>query len=228
MPVVLVHGLAVSHRYLMPLAAQLAARYPVHAVDLPGFGLSDDPGQVLDVPELADRLAEWLVLADVSPAAVVAHSFGCQVAVDLAVRYPTRVTGLLLVGPTIDPYARTALRQVLRLLRDLWHEDLTQLPIFVRDLADAGLARAAGTFRIALRDRIEHKLPAVPVATLVTRGGLEPTVSRRWVELAARLLPRGELAVVPGAPHDAGYTAAERLAAVLIPFLDRLSAPSDR
>jgi pimeloyl-ACP methyl ester carboxylesterase len=38
-PVVLVHGLAVSHRYLMPLAAELAHRYPVRVVDLPGFGL---------------------------------------------------------------------------------------------------------------------------------------------------------------------------------------------
>lgn len=59
-PVVLVHGVAVSHRYLMPVAALLAARYPVHVVDLPGFGLSDDPGGVLDVPGLADYLARWL------------------------------------------------------------------------------------------------------------------------------------------------------------------------
>jgi pimeloyl-ACP methyl ester carboxylesterase len=34
------HGLAVSHRWLMPLAAELAGHHPVHVVDLPGFGLS--------------------------------------------------------------------------------------------------------------------------------------------------------------------------------------------
>jgi pimeloyl-ACP methyl ester carboxylesterase len=48
-PVILLHGLAVSHRYLMPLAARLADHRPVHVVDLPGFGLSGDPGRVLDV-----------------------------------------------------------------------------------------------------------------------------------------------------------------------------------
>jgi hypothetical protein len=30
--------LAVSHRYLMPLAAELAGHHPVQVVDLPGFG----------------------------------------------------------------------------------------------------------------------------------------------------------------------------------------------
>ncbi len=35
-PLVLVHGLAVSHRYLMPVAAELAAFHPVHVIDLPG------------------------------------------------------------------------------------------------------------------------------------------------------------------------------------------------
>lgn len=229
-PVVLVHGLAVSHRYLMPLAAQLAPRYPVRAVDLPGFGLSDEPRGVLDLPELADWLAEWLTTVGVAPAALLGNSFGCQVAVDLAVRHPALVRCLVLVGPTMDPHARTASRQVLRWLRNLRHEDLFQVPIILRDIADAGPRRAVRTFRIALGDPIEHKLPAVQVPALVTRGSLEPVVSQRWAEQAARLLPHGELAVVPASPHDATYTAAESLAALVIPFLDRVSGqrPSQR
>lgn len=224
LPVVLVHGLAVSHRYLMPLAGQLAPRYPVRVVDLPGFGLSDDPGRVLDLPELTDWFAEWLSSVEVGPAAVLGNSFGCQVAVELAVRHPALVRCLVLVGPTMDPHARTAPRQVLRWLRDLRHEDLFQAPIILRDLADAGPRRAAQTFRIALRDPIEERLPAVRVPALVTRGGLEPVVPQPWAEQAARLLPHGELGVVEDGPHNATYTAAENLAALVTPFLDRVSA----
>ena len=44
LPLVLLHGLAVSHRHMMPLAARLAGHHPVHVVDLPGFGLSSEPG----------------------------------------------------------------------------------------------------------------------------------------------------------------------------------------
>jgi pimeloyl-ACP methyl ester carboxylesterase len=114
LPVVMVHGLAVSHRYLMPLAAKLAGYHPVHVIDLPGFGLSDDPGRVLDVTEHADHLATWLEVAELPPMVVVGNSFGCQVAVDLAVRHADRVRGLVLIGPTMDPSARTASRQILK------------------------------------------------------------------------------------------------------------------
>jgi pimeloyl-ACP methyl ester carboxylesterase len=124
----LVHGLAVSHRYLMPLAARLAGHHPVHVVDLPGFGLSGEPGRVLDVAEHADHLADWLAAAELPPVAVLGNSFGCQVAVDLAVRYPDRVCGLVLVGPTMDPSARTASRQTLRWLRDTARETRCSCP----------------------------------------------------------------------------------------------------
>jgi pimeloyl-ACP methyl ester carboxylesterase len=38
-PIVLVHGLAVSHRYLVPTAALLARRHPVGVPDLRGLAL---------------------------------------------------------------------------------------------------------------------------------------------------------------------------------------------
>jgi pimeloyl-ACP methyl ester carboxylesterase len=55
MPLVLVHGVAVSHRYLMPLAAELSPHHPVHVVDLPGFGLSTKPPKALDVARCVRR-----------------------------------------------------------------------------------------------------------------------------------------------------------------------------
>jgi pimeloyl-ACP methyl ester carboxylesterase len=219
-PVVLLHGLAVSHRYLMPLAVGLAGHHPVHVLDLPGFGLSGDPGRVLDVTEHADHLADWLAAAELPPVAVLGNSFGCQVAVELAVRHPDHVRGLVLVGPTVDPAARTASRQVLRWLGDTAMEDPLQLPILLRDVRDAGLRRVVGTLSHALRDPIEDKLPLVRVPVLVTRGSREPIVPPAWAAAAARLAPLGELAVVPG-PHNANYGAAAHLGALVRAFLHR-------
>ena len=223
-PLVLVHGLAVSHRYLMPLAARLAGHHPVHVIDLPGFGLSGDPGRVLNVPEHADHLADWLEATGLPRTVVLGNSFGCQVAVHLAVRYPDRVRGLVLVGPTIDPAARTAFRQILRWLGDTALEDPLQLPILLRDLRDAGPHRVAETLAHALRDPIEHKLPLISMPVLVTRGSREPIVPMAWAKAATRLLPFGELAVVPG-PHNANYAAADHLAELVLAFLhSRVSA----
>jgi pimeloyl-ACP methyl ester carboxylesterase len=216
---VLLHGLAVSHRYLMPVAARLAEHHPVHVVDLPGFGLSGEPGRVLDVSEHADHVAAWLEASGLGPVVVLGNSFGCQVAVDLAVRHPGLVQGLVLVGPTVDPAARTMSRQILRWLRDTAREDPLQLPILVRDVRDAGLRRVAGTLAHAVRDHIERKLPLVKVPTLVTRGAKEPIVPTAWAQAATRLLPQGQFAVVPGSPHNANYSAADPLADLVLAFL---------
>jgi len=193
--------LAVSHRYLMPLAAELAGHHPVHVVDLPGFGLSGDPGRVLGIAEHADHLADWLEAADLPPVAMLGNSFGCQVAVELAVRHPDHVGGLVLVGPTMDPAARTASRQILRWLWDTAREDPLRLPILLRDVRDAGPHRVVGTLGHALRDPIEDKLPQVKVPVLVTRGSSEPIVPSGWAQTATRLLPLGELAVLLGPPQ---------------------------
>jgi pimeloyl-ACP methyl ester carboxylesterase len=217
---VLLHGLAVSHRYLMPVAARLAPHHPVHVVDLPGFGLSGEPGRVLDVTEHADHVAAWLAAGGLAPVVVLGNSFGCQVAVELAVRHPDQVRGLILVGPTMDPAARTAPRQLLRWLRDTAREDPLQLPILARDVRDAGLRRVVGTLAHALRDPIEDKLPLVRVPVLVTRGSREPIVPEAWAQAATRLLPLGELAVVPGS-HNANYSAADHLGALVLAFLKR-------
>jgi pimeloyl-ACP methyl ester carboxylesterase len=80
-------------------------------IDLPGFGLSGDPGRVLDVTEHADHLADWLEMAGLPPVVVLGNSFGCQVAVELAVRHPHRIAGLVLVGPTVDPPLPAAARR---------------------------------------------------------------------------------------------------------------------
>jgi pimeloyl-ACP methyl ester carboxylesterase len=220
LPLVLVHGLAVSHRYLMPLAARLAGHHPVHVIDMPGFGLSGDPGRVLDVAQHADHLAAWLEATGLPPVVALGNSFGCQVAVDLAVRHPDRVCGLVLIGPTMDPSARTASRQIMRWLRDTAREDPLQLPILLRDVRDAGPHRVAGTLAHALRDPIERKLPLIRLPVLVTRGSREPIVPMAWAQAATRLLPLGELAIVPG-PHNANYGAADHLAELVLAFLHR-------
>ena len=58
--VVLVHGIVISSRYMVPTAELLAPLCRVYAVDLPGYGRSDKPPRVLCVPELARALADWI------------------------------------------------------------------------------------------------------------------------------------------------------------------------
>jgi 2-hydroxy-6-oxonona-2,4-dienedioate hydrolase len=219
LPIVLVHGIGVASRFMVPAAEVLAPYHRVYAPDLPGFGESDKPAHILNVVELTDALAEWTRAIGVGSAAFLGNSFGCQIVVDLAVRYPELVERAVLQGPTMDPRARTAWRQIARLLRNSRREPLSHGLISAREYPRCGFRRLMKTFHYALEDRIEEKLPHVRAPALVVRGSRDPIVPQRWAEEVASLLPEGRLAVIPGAPHTVVYDAPLELARLVLPFL---------
>lgn len=221
-PIVLVHGLG-SSRALKPLIRALGTRRPVFAPDLPGFGMSDQPIHPLDVPELADALRRWLFDNGLAPAIVVGVSFGCQVAVDLAARYPAAVDRLALVGPTFDPAARTPARLALRWARNAPHSSPRLAPTVVHDFIDAGAWRSMRTLRRALEDPVEQKLSEIEAPTLVVRPERDHLCPAAWTRRVAELIPDAELVLLPKAAHSIGPRTAARLTALLVPFL----APAD-
>jgi 2-hydroxy-6-oxonona-2,4-dienedioate hydrolase len=216
--VVLVHGVGVSSRYMIPTARRLADHCRVWAPDLPGFGRSAKPRTPLRLHELAEALGEWLGAAGIGRAALVGNSFGCQIIVELAVRRPDLVDRVVLQGPTVDPDARSWRGQLARWVRNAPYERPAMSALIAADYWDAGLARVFHTFRDALDDPIERKLPAVTAPALVVRGEKDPIVPQRWAEDAARLLPKGRLVVVEGA-HTLNFAAPDPFVAAILPFL---------
>lgn len=216
---VLVHGVIVSSRYLMPLGVELADRYRVLIPDLPGYGLSDAPRAPLTLSALADAVIACADAAGYDRVALAGNSFGAQVVVEAAVRHPERVARVALLGPTVDPSARDLPRQYVRWQRGAPWEHPSAIPLMARDVADVGVARAARLLRVMLADSIESKLPAVTCPALVVRGGRDHVAPAEWARLACRLLPDGRLVTVPGYGHMAHYSGPLAVASVLRPFL---------
>jgi pimeloyl-ACP methyl ester carboxylesterase len=71
---------------MMPTAEHLAVDHPVLVTDLPGFGQSGDPRQVLTLPALVDALVQWLDQQQLARPIFLGNSLGCQVLIDLVVR----------------------------------------------------------------------------------------------------------------------------------------------
>ena len=139
-PVVCIHGLGVSVRHLLPALVGLARDHEVHAPDLPGFGRTGKPKRPLGVVDLARFLDAWMNRVGITRAAVLGNSLGCQVAVELAVLRPERVTKLVLVGPTVDAAARSVSRQLGRLLLDSLREPPALNWVAATDYLRAGRA----------------------------------------------------------------------------------------
>ncbi|MGW4499620.1 alpha/beta fold hydrolase [Micromonospora sp. NPDC004336] len=211
-PVVLVHGLAVSHRYLTPLALALADTHPVYAPDLPGFGLTERPGTAYDVLRHADHLAAWLAAYRMPPVCLFGHSFGAEVVAALAARHPDAVRAVVLAGPTSDPVARSRRRQFGRWLVDTLREAPLQAPILLRDVVDARPWRVHATLSHSVRNGVEADLVRIAAPTLVVAGSRDPVVPAPWRTQVAQLVPRARTLTVPGAAHNVATTAPAQVA----------------
>lgn len=201
--IVLVHGSGLSGRYMVPTAKELTRDFRVYVPDLPGYGQSADPGEVLGVPQLADWLDAWMGAVGLEHAALLGNSFGCQVIADLAARYPRRASHALLQGPTTPPEERSAFWQFVRWRQNQpynrgaqWMNDVT-----MQAYKQAGLWRLVRGFHFQITDRIEDKMARIEARVLVIRGEHDPITRQGFAERLARLAPRGELKVIPGVAH---------------------------
>ena len=191
---------------------RLTSTHAVAGLDLPGFGRSGTPPRALDTRGLADALAAWLDVRGIGPSVFVANSYGCQVIVELTMRYPARVLGLVLNAPTMDPAHRTVFGQLWRVIVDIPFEPWRLALIVFRDYLRARPLRLLATLRHALADHIEEKLPDIAVPVLVVCGARDPVVTVAWSTEAARLVgisspgaAGGTVSVVPTAAHALPY-----------------------
>jgi pimeloyl-ACP methyl ester carboxylesterase len=79
-----------------PLSSQ---GFHVIGVDMPGFGLSDPPSFTPYVEHYAEVVAPVLDALGMGRAAIVGHHTGALVATEAAIRWPERISALVVNGP---------------------------------------------------------------------------------------------------------------------------------
>ncbi|MEX2598337.1 MAG: alpha/beta fold hydrolase [Dehalococcoidia bacterium] len=217
--VVYLAGFIVGGHSAAPLAAELARTYRTYAPDLPGYAESSGPARTLTQAQQADVIAGLLDALGLHRVDLVANSFAAQIAVEFAVAHPKRLDRLVLIGPGVDSRGRTAMRQLLRFIRNSWEEDAI-VPGMLGDFVAAGPRRIVETAWYALRYRMERLVPLIQAETLVVRGEKDMIVPRRWVEEIAALLPRGRVIEVPEYAHGIERIGAPVLAGIIRRFLE--------
>lgn len=235
-PIVFVHGLGVSSRYMEPTLAHLAPARHVEALDLPGFGRSDAPPRPFTLAQHAQTLERWLDARGIGAPILVGNSYGCQVIVECISRAPARARGLVLNAPTMDPAHRSALTMIARVLADVPREPWHLFAVVARDYWRAGPRRLVVTLADALRDRVEEKLPGIVQPTLVVCGARDPIVTVRWASECARLVgierpdaSGGVMQCVATAAHALPYDDPATFAAIITNFAEHgLSRPAVR
>ncbi|MFD8495775.1 alpha/beta fold hydrolase [Amycolatopsis sp. NPDC059657] len=196
--VVLLHGFGSSLHWFGEVAAGLAPGHRVIRVDLLGHGRTGGGAQGLDAESQACAVAGALAELEVTEACVVGHSFGADVALALARRWPG-VASLVILGQAPDySYAKfppgaflPATAAMMGFLHRLspWRSSLSEMH--------------PGMYRVVLADR-RARLAAHPL-----------DVQLRDLGLPALAILGGRDRIYPCAPTAARYRAAGARVAII-------------
>ncbi len=216
---VLLHGIGMGRSVFVDLASRLNGR--VIGIDLAGFGEAPEPKALLGMAAHADLVAAFLSAHGIRGAVMIGHSMGCQVAMEMAVRAPERVGGLVLAGPTVDPAGRTLRQQAWRMLWDVLHERPVVIWRGLREYLRAG-PRVFGKIRAMLDHRPEDLGPRIPIPALVVRGSDDEVAPERWTRRLAATMQRSRYAQIPGFRHETMIFDAGPVVALIDRFIDEL------
>lgn len=218
LPLVLIHGLGVSSDYWARVLPLLATRRRVYALDLPGFGRTEDPASSPTAAELARAVEGWMAALGLARAHVFAHSQGAQVASELAAVHPALVASLVLAGATRGERDPNLGILALRLLRDVPREEFGLIRVAFRAYLRAGLIRIIGTNHLLNHEDTILTLGRVQIPTLILRGARDPVVTPGAV---AEMLATGcaRAITIPRAPHALHWSRPREVARVTNAFL---------
>lgn len=201
---IFIHGSGGDHRVWSLQTARLAGAV---ALDLPGHG-GGEP--VSDVTALARAVGGALEEVE-GPRALIGHSLGGAVALELAITRPELVNGLVVIasgGRLTVPDATVARvpgdfpAERERLIAGFFADPTTPMARRARQALDAGGARTLVADYEACRSVALHgRLDAVGVPVLLVVGDDDPFTPLRMTEELARELPLSQMVVIPGARH---------------------------
>ena len=235
--VVLLHGWGCSTELMQPIADALAENMDVLSLDFPAHGKSGRPPQPWGVPEYAACTLEVLKKLDFLPCAVIAHSFGARVTIQLAADDPTLFTKLILTGAagvkkpaTAESSKRT---QQFKKLKGLC-ETARSLKIFgsLPDKAEEALRRKYGsadynaldaemrqTFVKVISLDLTDRLKEIKQPTLLIFGDQDTETPLWMAKVMEENIPDAGLVVLNGGTHFAYLEQAGRFCAIARHFL---------
>ncbi len=243
-PVIFIHGLGASmYAWRKNLAPVMAAGYRVLALDLLGFGSSDKPARGYTNAAYAQLVVALMDSLHLPDAVLVGHSMGGEIAAEVAIAFPTRVRGLVLIGaaglgtrepllfrlarwPVVGPLVLAFRGRALvgRLLRSTYADPrkVTEPDVdqYYAPVAEAAYGRALrGVLREFHFGGLEGRLDAIAAPTLVLWGEADRLIPIALGRALAAQLNRSAFLSVPRAGHSVQEEAPDEVNRLLIKFL---------
>jgi len=248
-PLLLIHGTGASvhsWRDLMPL---LAKDYSVTAIDLPRHAFTQGhDAYAMSLPAMAREIAALMAVLEIEPAAIIGHSAGAAIALQLALdhRFAGPIIGLsaalrpfpgamaqifpaiakaLFVNPLVPRFFAGTIDLAGGAERFMWRSTRSRIDASgmacYRTLLKNPDHAGGGLAMMANWDlpSLKARMGEVANPVLLIHGAQDPAIPLDWAKDAAGWLANVRLDVLPGLRHLAHEEAPRKVAALFEPFL---------
>lgn len=217
----------------------LSRHYRLLLYDCRGMGQSDHPPGPYTMEQHADDLAGLLDRLGIERAHIGGISYGGEVSLTFALRYPERTCSLIVADAVshVDPWLRAVVEGWIAAARTGDPQTFFNAtvpwnlsPDFVRAHPDR-MAQALERYRLLDYDavaclcecfltfNVADRLGEIAVPTCVIVGEQDLLKGRRYAEEIAGKIPLSELYVIPGAGHATCWERPEMFNSILLGFL---------
>jgi len=210
--ILLLHGWGDSSQGLHALQAELAKRYQVLALDLPGFGGTQAPPEAWGLSGYAAFVAAALQKIGVKPYAVLGHSNGGAVAIRGLASGSLTADKLILLASAGIRNEYKARKKVVRLAAKTAKLATKPLPKSLQRKLKAKAYATIGsdalvaehlqaTFERVVNDDVQADAAKLKLPTLLIYGHDDTATPVRYGELLQAAIGHSDLHVVPDAGH---------------------------
>ncbi|MDP2920567.1 MAG: alpha/beta hydrolase, partial [Dehalococcoidia bacterium] len=241
--IVFLHGWLMSPEMWSHSIKALEGKIRCIALWQPGHGRSSAPGPGFTMESWADTVMQTLDNLNVKRVVIVGHSMGGMLSLQIALKYPDRISGMVLVDTqdtAWDEDRNTRWMQTVGFVAKNWSQTtapsiagfllgenfIKSHPGWVTGWAEEvakydlhGQLHLGGA--IANRPDFSARLPEIKIPALVVHGSVDQAIAPDVGKTIAQRIPGAEYKEIPGAAHCPPLETPEAFTNILISFLSR-------
>lgn len=213
--IIVLHGWGANIITILSIVNILKDRFKVYALDLPGFGESDEPKGSIGSFEYAEIVKDFMLDEGLSKASFIGHSFGGKLSIIMGSKYPHMINKIVLIDSAgliprrgfkyyIKVYTFKTLRFIYKNLF-FWVRDEKKTEKFYNKFASDDYKDSSGVMRRILvrvvNENLKDLLKDIKAPTLLIWGDQDMDTPLYMAHIIEREIEDSGLVVFEGAGH---------------------------
>lgn len=231
--IIVLHGWGANINTVIPIVNILKDRFRVHAIDLPGFGESEEPKEPIDSFQYAEIIKEYMDIMKIEKTTLIGHSFGGKLSIILGKNHSSIVEKIILVNSAglipkrgLKYYLRVYGFKTLKFIYEnffFWIKNEEKMEKFYRKFGSTDYRDSSGVMRSILvkvvNENLESLLQEIKTPTLLIWGDEDTSTPLYMGKIMESKIRDSGLVVLEGAGHYSYLDEMDKFAIIIKNFL---------